>query len=165
MECRRTPHQTATAAWACAQVGRRCAALIKVYVRRAVTLLIELSRFAATIQKTTITADAVAIYAPTGIVCLASVSTPVRFFDEWYAYPWSTFEGRMPSARQITSIYKFPARALAWGAYIVEITQATSVKTDTRQRQHANSSSHTDTPNYRVIGVDSKFARASEHLL
>lgn len=78
-ECRRTPLQIATATWACAQVGRQCAAQIKVSVRRSANLLIKLSRFAATIRQTIITAEGADKNAQTGTVCLASVSIPVRF--------------------------------------------------------------------------------------
>ena len=73
MACRHILQQTATAAWVCARVGRRCAALIKVSVRPPVRPLLLLSRFAATTRQTSITVDSAAASAHKGLVWLVSV--------------------------------------------------------------------------------------------
>ena len=79
MECRRILQQIATAAWVCARVGRRCAALIKVSVRRPVKPLLLLSRFAATTRQTPTTVDSAAESAHKGRAWLVSVLTLVSF--------------------------------------------------------------------------------------
>ncbi|DBA68928.1 hypothetical protein WJX79_003433 [Trebouxia sp. C0005] len=75
MECRHTLRQIATAAWVCARVGRRCAALIKVFVRPPVRPLLLLYRSAATTRQTSITVDSAAESAHKGPVWLVNVLT------------------------------------------------------------------------------------------
>lgn len=100
MECRHTLRQIATAAWVCARVGRRCAALIKVFVRPPVRPLLLLYRSAATTRQTSITVDSAAESAHKGPVWLVNVLTLVSF-SCWRC----TIRARhLPSERQ-TDIY------------------------------------------------------------
>ena len=107
MECRRILRQIATAAWVCARVGRRCAALIKASVRPPVRPLLLLSRSAVTTRQTPTTVDSAAESAHKGHVWPVSVLTLVSF-SCWRC----TLRARhLPSERQ-TDIYCLSIRLL-----------------------------------------------------
>ena len=154
MACRRTPQQIATAAWGCAQTGRRCAAPIKVFAKRPVKLLLLLSQYAATTRQTPITVDSAAESALKGFVWLVSVLTLVS--PSCWRCSRSVKDTCLPSHRCVLSKYMFAAlfltrsgRMCSWAhTHTVKAVQATMANTaasipsrrrkaeTTREKQH-----------------------------